>query len=647
MKLLAPMLTPLLCLVLGIIAAKCGAPLLLAAISAILGFGFYFYLTVAGRSPLKAYKINRWHNLWIVLILFSIGQLVWVINSPSPIKNIEDIIAIEGHLEEKHSLTSGDRALISMDKVIYHDGTIAKVSNVKMLLSSEILDAVPDDKIIAKCRLDEVGSTTYFFKNKSEDIFRNRRILYQVKTEPDNIQIIGHEKTLRGTALKIKTFLESKIEQTHISKPVQNFLITILLGDRDYLNQALRAKFADGGISHILALSGMHVALIGGIILWILFPFNMIGRYRLRLILTSIILIIYAFITGWNPSTVRATLMMLAFTISILLERKNTAWNSLLLATFIIILFNPYAIFDIGLQLSFVCVTCLIFFVNSLNPFDQHLHPQLFNLSSIILASLVATIGTWCLSAYYFVTVPLMFLPLNIFVLPFLPLYLTVGIIYFTLALIGLEWDFIRYILELGYDGLINLVNIVTGGGNSALHFTPSITAVILWFAIILLAAIMIHRPLKKIQMWCAPLLVILMVGVIAIPGEAESQSGILVNNGWRNINVMIKKNQNLKLYELRRFGSSKIEFDGHKMLVLDCGVEKLDSSFYGKYDEVVIAGGCKDKLSTIVKMLQPDKIIVHQSMRSMPENEIIKEADSLKYSCHSIRQSGPYVWEK
>ena len=110
-------------------------------------------------------------------------------------------------------------------------------------------------------------------------------------------------------------------------------------------------NFRVANISHILAVSGMHVSyiIIG---CNILFEKNM-GKRKSKYIIIAI-LIIYMFVTRFSPSIVRATIMGILFMMSKIVYRKNDVWTSISLSLLIILVFNPYIIMNIGLQLSYI-----------------------------------------------------------------------------------------------------------------------------------------------------------------------------------------------------------------------------------------------------------------------------------------------------
>ncbi|WP_198648974.1 ComEC/Rec2 family competence protein [Cyanothece sp. BG0011] len=112
----------------------------------------------------------------------------------------------------------------------------------------------------------------------------------------------------------------------------------------------IRDLFVNMGLSHVLAASGFHVALLLGIIFWITRSLSP----KKKLIIGIIILILYVGLTGIQPSILRASLMGTAILISQVLERKTNALGTLLLSAFLLLLFNPLWIWDLGFQLSFL-----------------------------------------------------------------------------------------------------------------------------------------------------------------------------------------------------------------------------------------------------------------------------------------------------
>lgn len=127
-------------------------------------------------------------------------------------------------------------------------------------------------------------------------------------------------------------------------------LSALLFGERDYLPDQLRLDFKRIGISHILALSGMHLAFLS-LALEKLLSLMKIGK-KYRLAITAVFVFLYMAITGFSVSVVRAGIMVILSSLLFLLSRSKDSLTSLSVAVFIICLITPYAIFDISLQLS-------------------------------------------------------------------------------------------------------------------------------------------------------------------------------------------------------------------------------------------------------------------------------------------------------
>lgn len=127
-------------------------------------------------------------------------------------------------------------------------------------------------------------------------------------------------------------------------------LSALLIGERDYLPDQLRLDFKRIGISHILALSGMHLAILSFGIDKLLSLLSV--KKKSRIIITACFVILYMALTGFSVSVVRAGLMLIISSTLFLFSRGRDSITSLGIAVFLICLFNPNSIYDISLWLS-------------------------------------------------------------------------------------------------------------------------------------------------------------------------------------------------------------------------------------------------------------------------------------------------------
>lgn len=187
----------------------------------------------------------------------------------------------------------------------------------------------------------------------------------------------------------------------------------IITGNRAELEPLLNAGLKRTGMSHMVAVSGMHLVFFAGLLNLLL------GRRRRLTSLVSIPLIIFfVLMIGSPPSAVRAAVMLILLHLAPLLGREGDTPTSLLLALFLLLVHNPYACADIGLQLSFSAVAGIALFAPEL---QQRMtawlkpakgvkglcHGAVRTAAAILSVTLGAQVFTLPLTAYYFDTISL------------------------------------------------------------------------------------------------------------------------------------------------------------------------------------------------------------------------------------------------
>lgn len=188
-----------------------------------------------------------------------------------------------------------------------------------------------------------------------------------------NINIISKNNVniiLKNTN-KLANKLKQIMQSFNLKEDEKAILEGILLGDKENIPEEIINDFSKSNISHILAISGMHVSYI---ILFSNFIFNKtIGKHKCKLV-TSIIIIIYMFITSFTPSVVRAGITGIIMIMSNYFYRKNDIWESLGIALFLILTYTPFLISNIGLLLSFAGTIGIVVFNKVLDDLiDYHI----------------------------------------------------------------------------------------------------------------------------------------------------------------------------------------------------------------------------------------------------------------------------------
>ncbi len=151
---------------------------------------------------------------------------------------------------------------------------------------------------------------------------------------------------------------KKKIEAI-FEKEKASMLKGLLLGETEDIQEEVKENFQTANISHVLAISGMHIGyLIIGVQQLLK---NRIGKKRTKII-TIIILIFYAFMTGFSPSIVRAVVMGIITIGGEIVYRKGDVWNSIAISLLGILWYNPFLILNVGLQLSYLGTIGIILF---------------------------------------------------------------------------------------------------------------------------------------------------------------------------------------------------------------------------------------------------------------------------------------------
>ncbi|MEA3499877.1 MAG: ComEC/Rec2 family competence protein [Candidatus Marinimicrobia bacterium] len=197
-----------------------------------------------------------------------------------------------------------------------------------------------------------------------------------------------------------------------------------LLGLKKEIPENLSNSFKDLGISHLLAVSGLHVGFIV-LLFYQLFVFVSIPK-KTRIILILFLMFGYCYIIGFSASIVRASLMMGFYLVSPLFNRKHNALNSVASAGLILLLWNPMTFFDVGFQFSFSAVFGIILIYSRLKRMINF-NPKIKIIEyiyNLILVSFCAALATAPLSIYYFdvfnslaIFVNIIFIPLTFLIL--------------------------------------------------------------------------------------------------------------------------------------------------------------------------------------------------------------------------------------
>lgn len=193
----------------------------------------------------------------------------------------------------------------------------------------------------------------------------------------------------------------------------------LLIGYRIDLDNDLVQAYSNVGVVHLIAISGLHLALIYYFLLWLAARIPFVNKSKItRLILIISCLWFFSLLTGAPASVLRSAVMFSFIAIGISFNKNNSIYNSLAISAFVLLCYDPYMLWDVGFQLSYLAVLGIVItqkYIYHWFYFKNKILDETWKLASVSLAAQLFTLPV-CL--YYFHQFPLLFLISNMIAIP-------------------------------------------------------------------------------------------------------------------------------------------------------------------------------------------------------------------------------------
>lgn len=468
----------------------------------------------------------RLHTVWPCLLLCGLALLSARLSRPLPEElPLRIPCMLSGEVEDGETTTMGGRYLVRLHRVRAEGGEELICHNTKVWLFASALHPLePGDEIRWESLLlptDEQrpGGVRYMAHDMVR-IYDGKRHKSSGKERytlrNGNLTVTGASHSLQSMAWRCRYKIAILLETSGLSDDSARLLRALITGERSGMRPERRDLFRDAGVSHTLAVSGMHVGIIAGLLIWLTLPLNLLpgaGRWRLVPVLAGVWL--FTIFTGMMYSTLRAALMITLAGVGRLMGRNVTPFYGVCMAGVVILLLAPDALWDVGFQLSFLCVAGLCLFMQPLNPVNMRHHKRLYGVVSMMLITLVATGMTWPVTARYFGAIPLNFMFCNFVMAPILPVLMMAGMVHILLVACGVQWEWLAW----GIDHLVQILYaVLETGGQHVLDLSPSGWTVTLWLAAVALFAFGIHRH-RCVPRW--------LPGAIVAPVARRADGGV------------------------------------------------------------------------------------------------------------------------
>ncbi len=325
-----------------------------------------------------------------------------------------------------------------------------------------------DDTYYIKTNLSEIAAPKNPYQFNYSKYLKRQGVFNQIYSERSELLLLdGDTKTVLGLAANIRRFIQNKLKPYDFSKDEWAVMNALLLGQKQEISKELNDNYAAAGMIHILAVSGLHVGIFMFIIQLLLKPLGNTKRIRiLRTLIVIGAIWLFALIAGLSPSILRAATMFSFIQVGLAFNHKNGGYNALIFSAFVLLIFDPGLIYEVGFQLSYLAVFFIIWLQPSLFKLWEPKHYILKLLWGVFTVSLIAQLGVLPLSLYYFHQFPGLFLISNLVVIPFLGIILGFGLLLILLAVIGILPTIVADIYGIIISILNNFISTVASFDN-------------------------------------------------------------------------------------------------------------------------------------------------------------------------------------
>ena len=495
----------------------------------------------------------------------------------------------------------------------------------------------------------------------------------------DGWRVVGRAEgfTVMGLAQQWQRRLVDVFRRFDFSQENFAVLAALSFGYVDELDPDLRERYNVTGITHILAVSGMHV----GIIYFLLdFLLRFLDRSRpLRRLKAVVILLLiwsYAFITGLPPSAFRATLMFSLVAVGRMFGGQASIYNTLSMSAFFMLLVDPNLLFHVGFQLSYAAVVGIVY-----------LQPRMARLWSprslparwlweLLTVSVAAQAGTLPLTLYYFQTFPNYFLLTNLVAIPASTLVLYGAVCLLLVAGVPYVSGAVAWLL----DGVLTVMN----GSVGLVQLLPAPVSVVAftgWQSVLLVVGFCLLRHRIRTPSYAALAgLLCCVSGIVfidtAIRWDTVRTRRLIVYASYHDTHVNLMAggrhcaytSNRDELYKTagdywngRRMGgpvllNAPFDAPGGDVCATFLGRTVLipGADFYNRHaaaapldvDFLILGNGLMPRAEELFACIRPGCVVADCTVAPWYARELGRHCRERGIAFHSVRERGTFVWE-
>ena len=464
------------------------------------------------------------------------------------------------------------------------------------------------DLISVEGELEEPERNSVFNGFDYNKYLYNKHIYYLMNA--NNISIMEKNS---GLLFYFKNLVMDRINGISKSK---GYIMIFILGDKSFIDNEVKESYQNNGISHLFAVSGMHISLFAGIMLFFLKRVSYNNYFNCGMV--CLFLLFYLFLAGFPASLLRASVMFILFSINKVFNLKISNLNILFMVIITILFIDPFYLFDIGFQFSYLISGTLIMMRRKIGVIKSKLKRSFY-------VSLVCFLVSFPICIYNFYGTNFISVLFNIFYIPF------VSIIVFPLSLITFVFPFLDSFLYSSifvmerislFISSINFGYIIFPKVNFCVYFIYYIVIFLsFWkieFVLLFLVMLLIHKG----YIYFNSNLYVYYLDV----GQGDSALIRLPNNSG---NILIDTGGKFS-YEMEKWREKRSKYS----IVKSSTIPFLKSFGIKKLDYLILSHGDFDHMGEAINLIDNfnvEKVIFNCGEFNDLEKELIKVLDKKK----------------
>lgn len=420
-------------------------------------------------KSLNTYKTRFLQGAVIIYCILSFG---WLTAHYSDIRNnndfignlpknqpVELILKIDNTVEQKNSNMKTTAAALA----VRNDSGWTRCSG-KILLYIANSDTAPTlafgDVIAVKCYLNEVQNPLFNSDFNYKKYLADKNIFHQTYIRDDHYTLLEKKQgnAVMTFALSVRDKMVGILQDQLGDNDESGVVAAMLTGYRADISADMMNAYSKAGVIHIMSVSGLHVGVIYIMITAFVGLFGWFKKRKwLNVLLVLSLIWFYAFLTGLSASVLRSAVMISFVVAGTAMQRNISPYNSLAAAAFLLLVFNPGSLGEIGFQLSFVAVLGILLFQRPLYNLWHIRNKWLDKIWQLACVSMAAQLITLPFILYNFGQFPVYFLISNMIVVPMSSLVLYAG-----MAAVLLSWiPFVNVAVSFGTIWLTKAMNFI------------------------------------------------------------------------------------------------------------------------------------------------------------------------------------------